>query len=229
MLVVPIFLIICALSAAAVDSGGLDLAVHREVRIHADGKGRLVDHTRGICLLQVHAQEVPQEHPQKSGALLRLRGAWDDAVAGVFGLGALREDPNGRGKPKFQRPSTRTAMRELVMIPALLFVGIRSRSTLLLAIVFVQLITHFVIVSTSFHCNPRPWCNLPALSFGLVYLAIGGANLHAARDASEADKGWLCTTAALDAVVVIIIGCYIVASHLVAMHRHQDDYLAWLP
>lgn len=137
--------------------------------------------------------------------------------------------------PHFRVPSLFVTVRELFFIPVLLWVGFRSKSRLLLGIVVVQLLTHFCIVSTSFRCNPRPWCNIPALAFGFVYLALGTLSLQeqlaepADREAKDerqrqGPRPKTYFDSVYQALFVIVIGIYIVGSHTWAIYCHQHQY-----
>lgn len=129
-------------------------------------------------------------------------------------------------QPHFRRPSLFVAVRELFFIPILLWVGLRSKSRLLLVIVIIQLLTHFCIVSTSFRCNPRPWCNLPALAFGFVYLTLGAMSMSELmnQDGEDPEKPKTYFDNKRQAIFVLLIGTYIVASHTYAVCNHIDQY-----
>mmetsp|Transcript_30380 Transcript_30380/g.66553 ORF Transcript_30380/g.66553 Transcript_30380/m.66553 type:complete len:228 (+) Transcript_30380:220-903(+) len=125
-----------------------------------------------------------------------------------------------RELPHLRVPSLHVALRELIFIPALVWVAWRSKSKLLLGIVVVQIMTHFLIASTTFQCNPRPWCNLPALIFGLIYIAMAGVSLKGHPTGYFEYR--------TEALVVLVIGLYIVGSHSVAISTNSGKYSKWL-
>mmetsp|Transcript_97424 Transcript_97424/g.172544 ORF Transcript_97424/g.172544 Transcript_97424/m.172544 type:complete len:218 (+) Transcript_97424:70-723(+) len=119
---------------------------------------------------------------------------------------------------RLRMPNWKILVRELFMIPILFWVAWRSPGYIFFGVVCIQLAVHALILTTSFRCNPLSWCNLPALGFGIIYISLGSYSLlQLVQNESDEKRPDPFFQTSIEAVIVVLIGGYIMISHTIAI------------